>query len=473
MRSEWFKPLLQKLYDSYSARIILVDSDKFSSCPDVRRAMETDFNVHFYKSELELRAFLRKNKSGKSIIVKLPEVPYIPFDIEERSEIITWKKTDLHMGSSTARQEMYSSENDKYVSELHRTSITITKLLTETPVPWGKVSQSWGYYSYLKEQLAYATVYNDAHAAANIENTYLELDKKLEEQFKAFIQNQQYRNLFFQTPLQNPVTVNNVLPFLNMQRAKKIALICMDGMGFQEWFCLKKHLSQIGINTFQESFVFALLPTVTSISRRALFSGRKKINDLPPEKQGFLDYFKTKTAWNEQDQVLYFLEKEPIFKEEFFQGNYVGIVFGLIDELAHHTICLKNDKALMQQNLEILLLETDLDKIIQRFLEAQYRVFITSDHGTVWSYGIGVKQDKYLVDSKAKRACLFNNRHLAADFADRYNDLYLFEYEELLGEKCAVFAPWRGMFGNEKERKITHGGIHLEEVVVPFVEVLR
>lgn len=172
-----------------------------------------------------------------------------------------------------------------------------------------------------------------------------------------------------------------------------------------------------------------------------------------------------------KDEVCFFLEKEPRFRQEFFQGDYTGIVFGLVDDIAHHIQGVSEDKALMQHNLELLLRQTELNKIIKGFLEAEYRVFITSDHGSVWSSGIGVKQDKYLVEQKARRACLFPNKHLARDFADS-NGLLLFENSELLGESCAVFAPWRGMFGGAEERAITHGGIHLEEVVVPFVEVL-
>ena len=52
------------------------------------------------------------------------------------------------------------------------------------------------------------------------------------------------------------------------------------------------------------------------------------------------------------------------------------------------------------------------------------------------------------------------------------NELIFFENKEIMGDSCAVFSPWRKMFGKEGQNEITHGGIHLEEVVVPFVEVM-
>jgi len=98
--------------------------------------------------------------------------------------------------------------------------------------------------------------------------------------------------------------------------------------------------------------------------------------------------------------------------------------------------------------------------------------FITSDHGSVACEGMGIKQDKYLVEARAKRACLFPNETLALDFKNKDSELILYKNEEQIGDRCIVFSPWRKMFGRQGQTSITHGGIHLEEVVIPFVEVL-
>lgn len=471
MQGEWFKPLLDKLVDSYSARIIVVDEGRYSLYPEVAAALKRHFAVYYYKSELELRSFLRQNSGSRALIIKLPEVSYLPFDIEQGSEIIYWREADLVPAAGrTEKGERTSKEEGSFLSAVYEVAGELEQLLKEEPIPWGKASYLWGKLSFLKDRFYYDTVYGNDISAPALERLLGDLEAKLEKKFTFFITSK-YRNLFYQSIFHEPVTVDRVLPFCAHRDSGKLALICMDGMGFQEWFCLKNYFLSRGISNFKEGHVFALVPTVTEISRRALFSGKKSLEDLPLEGKGFGEYVEQNMA-NAEGAAHFFLDKHPQLQSEYFAGNYVGIVFGLIDDLAHRTQVVGEDKALMQQNLEVILRKTELAEIIKRFLEGSYKVFLTSDHGSVYSSGIGLKQDKYLLNKRARRACLFPNKRLADDFMRRDERLLFYENEELLGKSCAVFAPWRGMFGSPKEKEISHGGIHLEEVVVPFVEVL-
>ena len=474
MRMEWFKPLLDKLYDSYSARIIIIDKGSYSLYPEVAKALEKDFSVHFYKSELELRSFLNNYSDSRILIIKLPEVRYLPYDIEQSSEIVHWREADLFttpFQPGEQKGKEHSKESDTFLSEIFNVSTEIDQLLKEDEVAWGKISYLWGRLSFLRDKFFYSAIYSDNASTSEVEKVGENLEQRLKEKFTYFILNH-YKNLFFKSVYHEPVTVDKVLPFLAPWTNNKLVLICMDGMGFQEWFCLREHLHNRGISSFKEMHIFSLLPTVTEISRRALFSGKKLLTELPAEKKGFLEYMR-QNADTGKDEAEFFLDKHPQLKQEYLAYDYLGIVFWLIDDLAHHTQGVEGDKVLMQQNLEVILHKTELDKIIKRFLEEDYKVIITSDHGSVSSQGIGMKQDKYLMNKRAKRACIFPNKQLAYDFLSNNESLYLYENEELLDNNCAVFAPWRGMFGNEGEKEITHGGIHLEEVVVPFVEVLK
>ena len=42
----------------------------------------------------------------------------------------------------------------------------------------------------------------------------------------------------------------------------------------------------------------------------------------------------------------------------------------------------------------------------------------------------------------------------------------------ILGDKVLVVPKGREMFALQGDTAVTHGGIHIEEVIVPFVEVL-
>ena len=74
MQREWFKPLLDKLVNSYSARIIVIDECRYSQHPEVDAALKRHFAVHYYKSELELRSF--NANSFPHADHKVPEVSF-------------------------------------------------------------------------------------------------------------------------------------------------------------------------------------------------------------------------------------------------------------------------------------------------------------------------------------------------------------------------------------------------------------
>jgi len=85
--------------------------------------------------------------------------------------------------------------------------------------------------------------------------------------------------------------------------------------------------------------------------------------------------------------------------------------------------------------------------------------------------GNGVKVEKYLVEDRALRALIYPNAKLAEEFATK-NELNLFHSPRILGEKVLVLPRGREMFSTKEKLGISHGGIHIEEVIIPFVEVL-
>ncbi len=469
MGYEWYKPLINRLIDSYSARIIVIDDHRYSQRPEVAAALKQHFAVHFYESEIRLRAFLRKSSGSRTLIVRLPEASYLPYDIEQTSEIIHWGDTDL-VPSSLGLDKNEMGLREKNIAGVYSLADRVGQLLWAGPTCWGDIAYLWGKLFYLKDKLLYNTAYDSKVPLTNMDKDLKSLEAKLAREFTSFILNQ-YQDLFYHSILAEPVTIDRVLPFFKHQGARKLALICIDGMGYQEWFCFQHYLKSKGITNFKKQHVFALIPTVTEISRRALFSGKKKLSDLPAEARGFTDYINNNMAGG-RGNANYFLDRYPLFKPNYFSKDYVGIVYYFVDELVHHTKDISEDKSLAQHNLGQLLYKTDLDKILRHFLDQGFKVIITSDHGCVYTRGMGIRQEKYLLSKKAKRACLFPNERLAIDFLEKDDRLILYQHKEVLGENYAVLAPWRGMFGNVNETAISHGGLHLEEVIVPCVEVL-
>jgi|GEM_PF-3798438 len=472
--NKWYKPLIEKVSDSYSDFIIVEDRGGFSINPDLREELRKDFLLHDFESELMLRAFIEKNRGSRIIVFKKPPLSYLPYDIEERSDMVIWQENDVEIayhyekGTKNRKEKILEALLSDSVSELESIELC---LQSETP-DWGEISHKWGYVSFLLDKYRINISYIDDEQIRQAIEKVEQIEEKLKDKFTDFVLNQ-YNNLFFESYINSPVTVDRVMAYLSQQASGKKVLICFDGMGFQEWFSIKEYLEHKGVDNFLESHIFALLPTVTSISRRALFSGEKRYGKMPDEKKGFTEFVKSKWPKVKNCNIAFFHNARTDYKPEYVTGDYIGIIFNLVDNLIHQFKNMDKSKKLFQNNLSIILGDTELYKIIVKFLEQDYRVFITSDHGSVWCRGMGLKQDKHLLEERAKRACLFNNELLAKEFVEKDRELRMFSCKEIFDDQFVVFSPWRKMFGNVDQNEITHGGMHLEEVIVPFVEVLK
>lgn len=72
----------------------------------------------------------------------------------------------------------------------------------------------------------------------------------------------------------NPVGVHHIAPFLAHRRASSkhpVVLLVLDGLGLSQWQLLQQSLS---LEVHEEHRILAALPTITSVSRQAIFAGK-------------------------------------------------------------------------------------------------------------------------------------------------------------------------------------------------------
>lgn len=81
--------------------------------------------------------------------------------------------------------------------------------------------------------------------------------------------------------------------------------------------------------------------------------------------------------------------------------------------------------------------------------------------------GNGLRIDKYLIEESSKRATLIEKTDLA-----EFYDVNHYPIPFLKDGKVALLAKGRTMFAHKNFSGISHGGITLEELIVPFVEVM-
>lgn len=488
----WYYPLINQLIQIYNDIIIIYDPDNLGSLGEIVSTLSKDYILHYYENELGLRSAISSFKGKKILVFISDERLCVPYDVESRAEKITnnWSLKiifpKLHIEVikeyPTRLQEIYTEyksiegslktanldetrslvrlwiKDDIDCKEISDLVSSIKQFLNCEDPRWDAIAPLWGRLSYLKDNCS-GKVFE-----------YEVLDKEIIQKFEYFIFNR-YSDLFYATSHNRPNTVNKIMEYLGYLQSEKLLLLCFDGMSFQEWNILKKKLEKHGINKFREGTIFALLPTLTKISRRSIFSGERDYQNPIDEDKGFVKYIRKHWNCEESKQIGFFYNAGQEWNPEYLNYEYIGIIINLFDDTAHSTKNVDKSKLLMQKNLINILQETQIEELFHKFLKAGYRIFITSDHGTVWCLGNGYKVEKYLVEERAKRALLYPNKTLADDFADKKR-VKLFRNTNLLGEKILIFPQGREMFAAEKEVAISHGGIHLEEVIVPFIEVL-
>jgi hypothetical protein len=363
----------------------------------------------------------------------------------------------------TIREKIRSLEFRTTLSVIKKNIESIRSLLNCDPIDWFTVAKKWGELSYLKDS-------ESKNIKINVQE-YIELDKEITNIFEGFIISQ-YKKQFYENSLNNLMTIDRVLQHIRYHDGEKKLLFCFDGMGFQEWYCIKSYLTENGITNFKEDAIYAMLPTVTSISRGALFNGNKDISKHKPDDRAFVDNV---SSWDNfsSNEVLCVINADLKWHEYYKDYKCLGIVVNIVDDTAHEADNSNCSKRLMQTILNIKLKETEITKIFRNFIESGYEIFITSDHGTVWCKGNDEKIEKYLVDKRSKRALIYPKDILARDFYRKMpNELYIYRDYGVLGEKSIIFPKGRYMFAKKENTAISHGGIHIEEVIVPFIEVL-
>ncbi|MFA7115829.1 MAG: PglZ domain-containing protein [Bacteroidales bacterium] len=281
----------------------------------------------------------------------------------------------------------------------------------------------------------------------------------------AFINSNGMEQAFYASTNKKPKTADKILSNIKADKQKKVALICFDCMGFAEWNLLKEFFSNQKWD-FQDTAVFTLLPSLTSVSRSAIFQGNTDVYNLKypgrsTEAKAFANYFKNK-------QTKYFTESDDINSDSLLGYEYISILYNFFDDLSHSAQFAPNTetKELYFKSLQAYLQKSTVIKDFESLIENDFQIYICSDHGSVVAKGNGKRIEKYLSDDFAKRGVianqetkeLINERKIKIPFVE---------------DKILVLPEGRTMFANKNQIEVNHGGITIEEMVVPFIKLTK
>ena len=310
------------------------------------------------------------------------------------------------------------------------------------------------------------------------------LDSSIETLFSDWMQSH-YSSLLNQPAIKTPVILHKVTPWLKqtfVDQSKRVCLLVLDGMGFQQWALVKQHIQEHSELRIQDGYCFAWVPTITSVSRQALFAGKAPYyfadDLLSTAKEGKHWVAFWKEAGLQDRQIGYQKTLEKLDETDFSKTvdnrrvKALGAVINFIDDQMHGIKDI--GMAGLNSTVKTWLHKWSLAEKLEQMIQAGFDVVITADHGSQECVGSGRISDGSNAETRGERVRLYNHDHLRAKAAADYNEAVI----EWPPAKSALPADTFPMLSNsqsafvQKGRNIIgHGGISLHEVVVPLAVI--
>ncbi len=311
-----------------------------------------------------------------------------------------------------------------------------------------------------------------------------ELQATVEDDFGQWMM-QRYGSLHNLPYHQQPVMVHQIPRFMAVERARKkitkIALVVLDGLAFDQWLLLKRNLEACDKAwRFRESTAFAWVPTLTSVTRQSIFAGEPplyfpdSLATTVKEKAHWLRCWEDQGVQRTGVDLVTSLDGPNDPKLEAALGNprlsILGIVWNKIDDIMHG---MQMQTAGMHNQVRLWASQGHLQQLLFRLQQEDFLIYLTADHGNVSATGIGNPKEGVLVETKGKRSRVYDRPEFLAEVANKFPQSLRWPNYGLPPARHVLLAGDLKAFTDEGDEIVAHGGIALEEVMVPFVAITR
>ena len=282
-----------------------------------------------------------------------------------------------------------------------------------------------------------------------------------------------------------PVMLHHLPRFLARQmgedRNSKIALIVVDGLAMDQWLVVREALAskQPGLR-FREQAVFAWIPSLTSVSRQAAFAGKAPI------------FFPSSIQTTDKEPALWaqfwadhgLTPNEVVYIKGLGDGGLetvsealshpkarvAGLVVDKVDKIMHG---MEMGTAGMHNQVRQWAKQPFMNTLLDLLLDRGFRVYLTSDHGNVEASGCGRPAEGAVADLRGERVRVYPDAALRSKVKERFPSALEWGPVGLPEDYLALLAPARQAFVQEKQRTVSHGGVSVEELIVPLVQIER
>lgn len=342
---------------------------------------------------------------------------------------------------------------------------------------WQEAARRWA------ELIVLRWKWDEALDAAD-RTAWIALHADLEDRFSQWMI-QRYGSLYNLPYHQQPVMVHQISRFLAVERTRKklvrLALVVLDGLAFDQWLVLRESL-EAGDPAlrFQESTAFAWVPTLTSVTRQSIFAGEPplyfpdSIETTSKERSHWQRFWEDQGLHRSGVELVTNLDgpADPALEAALANPrlSVLGIVWNKVDNMMHG---MTMQTAGMHAGVRLWASQGHLQQLLCRLHQEGFAVYLTADHGNVTATGIGNPREGVLVETRGKRARVYDRPDFRDEVVARFPESIRWPNYGLPPARHVLLAGDLKAFTGVGEEVVAHGGISLEEVMVPFVAITR
>jgi hypothetical protein len=264
--------------------------------------------------------------------------------------------------------------------------------------------------------------------------------------------------------------------------SSRVALIVVDGLALDQWVTVRHILQKQDASlVMRESATFAWIPTLTSVSRQSIFSGKpplyfpSSINSTNSEEK----------LWKQFWEGHGLSRLDIVYQRGLGDGDassvldvaihpsktkVVGLVVDKVDKIMHG---MQLGSAGMHNQIKQWCQSEFLAALIGQLLGYGYEVWLTSDHGNIECDGKGRPSEGVIAETRGERVRVYPTPELRSHVAEVFPFAHEWQPVGLPADYFPLVAGCRDAFVNPGDAIVGHGGVAIEEVIVPLVKFER
>ena len=262
-----------------------------------------------------------------------------------------------------------------------------------------------------------------------------------------------------------------------------VALIVVDGLSLSQWKTIRNVLHEQDEDNnlvIRESATFAWIPTLTSVSRQAIFAGSppfyfpSSINSTASEPK----------LWRKFWEGCGVSKREILYQKGLGDGDAVQSIQDMVDRQPKvlGLVVDKIDKIMHGMQLGAMGMHNQIDQwcrkgflnsLIDNLLTNNYQVWLTADHGNIECLGMGNPLEGSIAETKGERVRIYPTEELRTSIAKKIIDTQEWNPVGLPSGYLPLIAGGNSAFVKKDKMLVGHGGISIDEVIVPLIKFER